>query len=103
MIEHNVFFRIKKEIDLEGLKEISRQFTALQGVIPGLVEVSSGINITGDPVYGKDYNLGLRMLFASQADLEAYVVHPLHTEISNKVSAVMETAAVCDFISEKAR
>jgi transcriptional regulator of nitric oxide reductase len=100
MIEHIAFFRFKKEVDQEGLNEIARQFRAFKGIIPGLVEISSGINVTEDQVYGKDYNLGLRMLFASQADFDAYVVNPLHTEISIKVSAVMETAAVCDFISE---
>jgi hypothetical protein len=53
----------------------AKDIAAFQGVIPGLVEVHVGPNVSPR---GKGYTFGGVMRFKDQETLDAYVQHPAH-------------------------
>lgn len=97
MIEHLVLFKYESKIDKEIKEQIIKKFNGLLGVIPGLLEVSIGENITEETNFAHGVNIGLRMLFQSHDDLRAYLLHPVHLKIAEIVTSSVEYISVCDF------
>ncbi|TBL76535.1 Dabb family protein [Paenibacillus thalictri] len=97
MFEHLCFFKCKPETGHEQIEHIKSQFLRLKGIIPGLIEVSFGINITKETQFANGYHMGLRMLFESQQAVEAYLIHPEHVKVSDYVFSCIQEVSVCDF------
>lgn len=75
MYFHIFAFRWKPEAT-EALKgRASREITAFQGKIPGLLELHLGQN---DSPRGQGYTFIGVMRFTNKAAVDAYVVHPAH-------------------------
>jgi hypothetical protein len=72
---HIFGFRWKPEATEELKQRAERDIRAFQGVIPGLLQIHVGANISPR---NKGYTYCGVMEFADQAALEAYVVHPAH-------------------------
>jgi hypothetical protein len=65
-----------KQGTLEAQKDrASKEITAFQGLIPGLLQTHVGRNISPR---GKGYTFGGIMQFKDKASLDAYVQHPAH-------------------------
>lgn len=65
-----------KEGTSEAQKErATKEISAFQGIIPGLLQTHVGPNISPR---GKGYTFGGIMQFRDKASLEAYVQHPAH-------------------------
>ena len=75
--------------------------TATQGLadLPGVLDLQVGEVIPSDRARVDDsYDVGLYMRFASQADLQAYLVHPQHqATVKNKLAPLMARYQVFDF------
>ena len=63
MYEHNVVFRFNKNITPEKEQDLLNQLKAFKGRIPGIVELTAGINTTGEIEAKQGYTLGLRITF----------------------------------------
>jgi hypothetical protein len=75
MYFHIFAFRWKPEAT-EALKgRATREITAFQGKIPGLLELHLGQN---DSPRGQGYTFIGVMRFTNKAAVDAYVVHPAH-------------------------
>lgn len=96
MIEHLVFFRCRATMTPEIRGRIIREFRALQGVIPGLLEVGIAENTSDEIQFRHGYDLGLRMRFVDRAHLHAYLEHPAHRAVADLVLPAVEDIAVCD-------
>jgi hypothetical protein len=80
MFIHMFAFRWKPGVTGDQKQRVVSEIRKLQGRIPGLVEVSVGINISPR---GQGYELGGVMKFANQSALDNYGAHPVHQKLLN--------------------
>ena len=95
MIEHLVLFKVKSEIDAARINRMLDELSGLTTKIQGIVELSCGEN-TSDRSQG--FTHGLRVVFQSRADLEAYLPHEEHKRVvSESVLPICEELLVVDY------
>ncbi len=93
MIEHLVFLKIRDEAG--AVETIANALVSLKGRVPAIKDISCGRNVSDR---SKGFNLGLRVLLETEADIEAYRVHPEHMKILNEmIKPVMEDMIVIDY------
>ena len=97
MIEHLVFFKYNEDLDPKIKAQIVNGFKCLMGVIPGLIEVNIGENVTEETHLDQGINIGLRMLFQTHDHLRAYLTHPDHVQLADIVKTSVDNVIVCDF------
>ncbi len=92
MITHIVLLQPKPEITLEEITNALNQVQALQQVIPGIIEVEAGENLS---VNHQGYTYGFVMKFADQEHLRAYAPHPAHRIVSDELRRIC--SSIIDF------
>lgn len=97
MIEHLCFFKMKPEVGEPQMRQIMEMFHRLKGVIPGIIDVNCGINITEETQFADGYGMGLRMRFETHDHLRQYLIHPEHVKVSEFVFSCISHVSVCDF------
>ena len=97
MYEHMVIFKFNDELSQEQEQSYLNQLLAFKGKIPGIVELTAGVNVTDETDNHKGYSLGLRVTFKSKQDLEQYGPHPIHQEFVRSLSNNIEDVIVVDF------
>ncbi|ODA41901.1 Dabb family protein [Desulfosporosinus sp. BG] len=92
MIINNLLIKLKEQNN----EIIEETRTALLGM-KGKIEVLRDLQVEVDIRHGESsYDILLITKFASMEDMDAYLVHPVHVEVSKYILKVMETgAAVC--------
>ena len=75
MIEHIVLFKAKPDAPPEALEAMLKALAALKNTIPGLLQISTGVNFSAR---AQGYTHGLVVRFPDRAALDAYQVHPAH-------------------------
>jgi hypothetical protein len=92
MITNNLLIKLKKR-DSENIAKTREVLLSMQGKIEPLRDLQVEVNIRPGV---SSYDIILITKFASMEDLEAYLVHPVHVEVSKYIVGVLETgAAVC--------
>jgi hypothetical protein len=95
MLKHIVMFKKKPETDEATVAEIMRRLEALQGQIPGLVELRCYRGLPSDrPVA---FTFLLDSTLESAADLAPYLSHPAHAAVGEWMSPFLESRAVVDY------
>ena len=79
MIIHTFALRWKSEARQVDKDRALCEIRAFQGEIPGLVETLAGVNFS---TRSQGNEFGAVMKFTDRASLDAYVVHPLHQELT---------------------
>ena len=92
MVTHMVFWKLKDGGKEENARIIKENLEALVGVIPGLLELRVGVNISGG-----EYDLALCARFASMLALHGYETHPEHLRARAFVKQVAAGRAAVDF------
>ena len=98
MVKHIILWQLKDELTaeekIEVKKGIKESLEALQGQIPGLVEIK--VQTEGLPSSNAD--LMLYSVFDSAEALKGYAVHPAHVEVADtKVRPFTKTRLCLDF------
>ena len=99
MFVHIVFWRLTdpapngKSKDDNAL-EMQRQFHALRGVIPGLLQCDLGIDVSRT---GESADVALYMEFESQQACDGYAVHPARKAIVSFIKDVKAERRVVDY------
>lgn len=103
MIRHIVFWKLKAEAEGATAKENGQKmvdaFHNLEGKIPGLVSIESGLNF-GKAELGNgdvDYDIALDTTFRTKAALDFYQAHPEHQAIVSFVKKVVTERRAVDF------
>ena len=103
MIRHIVFWKLKNEAEgataqINGQKMVDA-FHALEGKIPGLVSIESGLNFNKDNLGNGDieYDVALDTTFHTKAALDFYQNHPEHQAIVGFVKKVVTERRAVDF------
>ena len=100
MVKHIVMWNVKGQTLLErrvAALDIKHRFERLQGVVPGLLQLEVGLDISG-----VDYacDMVLYTEFDSEASLKAYATHPDHLAIRQELGDVRIARYQVDYTSE---
>ncbi len=98
MIKHIVMWKLKDSAEGTGKAEnaavMKQKLESLRNEIPGLKSIEAGIGIEHP---GSTWDIVLYTEFDSQAELDAYQVHPLHQEAGKFIKMVTESRAAVDY------
>lgn len=97
MFEHMVYFKFNDSLTSEKEQELLGKLKAFKGVIPGIVELTAGINVTDEKERARGYTMGLRVTFESKEALDNYGPHPVHQDFVQSLDGVIEHVAVVDY------
>lgn len=97
MHDHLVVFKFNDRITPEKEKELLGKLKGFKGVIPGIVELTAGINVTEEKERVQGYTLGLRVTFINKEALSEYGPHPVHQDFVQSLDGVIEDVIVVDY------
>ncbi|WP_128101703.1 Dabb family protein [Paenibacillus sp. DCT19] len=97
MFEHLVIFNFNDQTTLPKQQEFVDQLLALKEQIPGIVELTAGINQTEETDRIQGYTIGLRVTFEDQQALRAYGPHPAHQAFVASLNGWIENVIVSDY------
>ncbi|SCB32453.1 Dabb family protein [Rhizobium hainanense] len=84
MILHCVFLRLKSAMIQEEKKALFESVAALQKVIPGIIDVKHGPNVSPEGLHG-GFADGFVVTFESVEARDAYLVHPGHVAVGERI------------------
>lgn len=92
MITNNLLLKLKDRKD-ENIAKTKNMLLSMQGKIEFLHDLKVKVDIRHGM---SSYDIILITEFASMEDFDAYLIHPVHIEVSKYIVGVLETgAAVC--------
>lgn len=98
MFEHLVVFKFKESISQDAEKNLLRMLLDFKGKkIPGIVDLSAGLNVTGEVENRHGYSLGLRVTFENMEALQEYGPHPVHQEFVSALDGLLDNVVVVDY------
>lgn len=100
VLKHVVIYQFKAHLTPAQVQEVVDAFAALPRQIDTIVGFEHGTNVSQE---GKSEGLThlFVVMFRSQADLEAYLVHPAHQAYVNLVRDRREKVIVFDYWSTR--
>ena len=78
----------------ENIKTAESMLLALPGKIDGIIDFAFGKNFNGSDAA---FDACLYSVFESREALEAYQTHPEHVKVSDFITSVRTSRAVCDY------
>lgn len=97
MYEHLVVFRFRPDVPTAKQQELLDQLLAFRGAIPGIAQLTAGINVTEETGNIHGFSLGLRITFENQDALRAYGPHPIHQAFVRSLDGILEKVVVVDY------
>ncbi|MED4225263.1 Dabb family protein [Neobacillus cucumis] len=97
MYEHIVTFKFNENITQEKEQALLQQLKAFKGEIPGIVELTAGLNMTEEIENIHGYTLALRITFENKQALDHYLPHPVHQEFVSSLIGIIENVIVIDY------
>jgi hypothetical protein len=101
MLRHIVLWKLKETAGgrpkNENAQELKKRLEALNGLIPGLVELKVGFDFRSPP---PSFEICLNTLFRDEKGLENYQQHPEHIKVVKFVKEITVERAAVDYITE---
>jgi len=97
MIEHIVVFKYHEKVSKEQEQKLLNKLHAFKGSIPGIVDISAGINQTEEKENMHGFSLGLRVTFHDRESLREYGPHPVHQDFVKSLDGILEKVIVVDY------
>ena len=94
MIVHIVFFKFKDENKSENIQKVAEALHGLVQKIDGLLSMEVGIDFNKSE---RAFDLSLYSTFNSKEDLQAYAIHPAHSEVVSLIKEVTTQTKVVDY------
>ena len=88
-VKHVAFLRFRSDVASEAIDEIFANLAALRDEIPGLLDFTGGPYASPEGL-NRGYTHGFIMTFADAAARDAYLPHPSHQAIVQKVLPLLE-------------
>lgn len=89
MILHCVFLRLKASLPAEEKTAIFDALAALKGIIPGILNIQHGPNVSPEGLSG-GFRDGFVVTFESADARDAYLVHPDHVAVGDRLVAACD-------------
>ncbi|MGC5772623.1 Dabb family protein [Paenibacillus pabuli] len=97
MFEHIVLLKFKTDISIAEQEEAVMRAHDFKGKIPGIVDLSAGINVTEEIEHTQGFTLGIRVTFENQQACRDYIEHPLHQNLLQFIGPFVEEIVVIDY------
>ena len=97
MVDHLVLFAVKDDASPEDVEDLLASIQALRGSIPNVMDLSVGEDFSGR---AKGYTHGLFVRLRTTDDLRAYLDHPDHQAVVEKLEAITTGRLVVDYDHE---
>lgn len=97
MYEHIVTFKFNGSITSEIEQALLKQIKAFKGEIPGIVELTAGMNVTEEIENMHGYTLALRITFENKQALDHYLPHPTHQDFVASLNGIIDNVIVIDY------
>lgn len=97
MFEHLVLFKFNANATEEKQQELVNEALKLKSLIPGIVDISAGLNVTEETDKIQGYTLGLRATFEDRESLRNYASHPAHEQFVQLLGGLLENVIVVDY------
>jgi len=94
MIKHVVMWKFKNDVTESDKLEMKRQLDALKGLVPTLLNISVGLDISRKE---RSWDIVLYSEFESMAALKEYASHPEHLKVVEFVKTVVSSGAAVDY------
>jgi len=91
MIDHLVFLAVREDASPEDIEDLIASIWSLKVAVPGVIDLSVGENFS--PRSG-GYTHGLFVRFETADDLQAYLKHPDHLAVAEKLDALTSRIVV---------
>ena len=88
-VKHVVLMRFRSDLAAQKIDETMSLLAALKDKIPGILEFSGGADVSREGLE-KGFTRGFVMTFADEAARDAYLAHPTHVAVKEKVVAALE-------------
>lgn len=89
MITNNLLIKLK-ESKIENITKTREVLMSMQGKIEFLRDIKVEVDVRQGQ---SSYDIMLITKFASMEDLNSYLAHPVHVEVSKYIVGVLETGA----------
>jgi hypothetical protein len=97
MFEHLVCFKFNESYNPQTEKQLIDALMSLKDRIPGIIDLTAGVNVTEETGNIHGYTLGLRVTFQNQEALRQYGPHPAHQEFVKLLDGIIENVVVVDY------
>ncbi|MDF2922492.1 MAG: stress protein [Paenibacillaceae bacterium] len=97
MMEHLVIFRFNEHYRPEQERQLLELLLTFKDHIPGIVELTAGVNMTEETDNIHGYSLGLRVTFTDREALRQYGPHPKHQEFVRSLDGILDQVVVVDY------
>lgn len=97
MYDHLVFFKFNDSLTPVREKELIEELKAFKEIIPGIVELTVGINVTEEKEKVQGYTLGLRVTFKDKDALDKYGPNTAHQKFVKSLEGIIEDIIVVDY------
>jgi hypothetical protein len=94
MIRHIVLFRFKADVPRSEREEFIAELNRLPELISEITEVEVGEDVTRAP---RSYDVALVSVFADEAALARYAVHPDHLPVVEHSKKICESVVAVDY------
>ena len=94
MLIHIVCWKYRRDVSDQDREEHRRRLKALAELVPGIARLDVGADILH---LDRSFDTALVAEFASEADLDAYTVHPDHQAVVAIGREIAEKAVSVDF------
>jgi len=99
MFEHIVLLKFRPDASTAQQEDAVRRAHEFKDKIPGIVDLSAGINVTEEVEHTQGYTLGIRVTFENQQACRDYVQHPAHQNLLQSIGPFVEGIIVMDYPS----
>ena len=97
MVDHLVLFAVNDDASAEDVEDLLASIRSLRGSIPNVMDLSVGEDFSGR---AKGYTHGLFVRLRTTDDLRAYLDHPDHQAVVEKLEALTTGRLVIDYDHE---
>lgn len=97
MFEHLVTFKFNEKYNPEIEKQLLDILLSFKDRIPGIVDLTAGVNVTEETEHMQGYMLGLRVTFQDREALRQYGPHPVHQQFVQLLDGIIENVIVVDY------
>lgn len=94
MFEHIVLLKFKPDVSIKIKESAIKRAHDFKGNIPGIMELSAGINVTEEIEHMQGFTLGIRVTFEDQQACRDYILHPLHQSLLQSIGPFVEGIVV---------
>ncbi|NEW09307.1 Dabb family protein [Paenibacillus sp. SYP-B3998] len=97
MFEHLVAFKFNENYTPALGDQLIATLMTFKGLIPGIHELTAGVNVTQETDNVRGYTLGLRVTFCDQEALSQYGPHPAHQQFVKSLDGILDNVVVIDY------